>query len=83
MRRCAVRALLCLPSGETVSRSGHGHETGFGTAGFGSDLGEPESGDREGREPTGHGMDVLDHATQIPDTATFWKRCGAATTERG
>jgi hypothetical protein len=27
-------------------------------------------------------MDVIDHATQIPDTATFWKRCGAATTER-
>ena len=33
--------------------------------------------------PTGHGMDVLDHATQIRDTATFWKRCGAATTECG
>lgn len=44
----------------------------------------PESAlDPKDRELTGYGMDVIDHATQIPDTATFWKRCGAATTERG
>ena len=33
--------------------------------------------------PPATGWIYFDHATQIPDTATFWKRCGDATVERG